>query len=132
MKIHTDDRRCAWLEIFRDALPHGQLNVTTVWPGAILGWHRHEKQDDSMLVIRGMLKVGMWWPNRPESVAWTTLTDLDPREYWIPRGAWHGYQNIGPDPAILLTWINQPYTPSDEQRMDPDAEGLPSWERKAR
>jgi len=132
VKIHTDDRRCAWLEVFHDALPQGQLNVTTVWPGAILAWHRHEKQDDAMLVIHGTLKVGMWWPNHAHQVAWTTLTHLDPQEYWIPRGAWHGYQNIGSDPAVVLTWINQPYDHTDEYRMDPDAEGLPSWERKNR
>lgn len=134
MRIHVDDRRCAWVDVFADALPHGQLNVTTIWPGAILAWHRHEQQDDRMLVIRGSLKVGVWWPDHPEQVAWTVLTELHPDEYYIPRGAWHGYQNLGTDPAIVLTWINQPYNPKDELRLDPGAmePPMPTWERRAR
>lgn len=132
MKIHTDDRRCAWLEVFKDALPDGQLNVTTVWPGAILAWHRHEHQDDRMLVISGTLKVGIWWPGKPEDVIWEVLTPLDPRECLIPRGAWHGYQNIGHEPAVALSWLNQPYNAKDEHRLHPHHPDTPSWTRKDR
>lgn len=87
-----------------------------------------------MLVLSGTLKVGLWWPGKPEQVAWEVLTPLDPREYWIPRGAWHGYQNIGSVPAVVVTWINQPYNPEDEHRLDPTAlePPMPTWDRRAR
>ena len=87
-----------------------------------------------MICLAGTLKVGVWWPGKPEQVTWETLTPLDPRECLIPRGAWHGYQNIGSSPAVVLTWINQPYTPKDELRLDPNAldPPMPAWERKAR
>ena len=144
MRIHTDDRRSVWLEIFHEALPQGQLNVTRVWPGAILAWHRHEHQDDRMVVIQGTLKVGVWEPGQSAACIWTVLTETDPKELVIPRGLWHGYQNIGSEPAIVLTWINQPYDPEDEHRLDPGPDQwewrvtrrteqtVPSWTRKNR
>lgn len=163
MRSHSDDRRTVWLELFKDALPTGNLNLTWVQPGAILAWHRHQRQDDHMLVIQGTLKVGRWqeagrlegWtppgpyiPGRvyvvpdgkrigssPEylykNLDWTVLSEHDPKELKIERGLWHGYQNIGVGEALVLTWITQPYDPTDEERLSPEAVNI-SWERVAR
>jgi hypothetical protein len=60
IKISADDRRTAWLEVFKGSNMPGDLTVTWVEPGAILAWHRHEHQDDWMLVVEGTLKVGLW------------------------------------------------------------------------
>jgi len=120
--------------MFREELPGHQLNVTQVWPGAILGWHRHEQQDDRMLVIEGIVKVGMWFPEREDQAVWHVLTPREPRELFVVRGCWHGYQNIGTETATVITLVNQPYNPNDELRLDPDTVTHPKlqWTRKNR
>lgn len=140
VRIHSDDRRVAWLEVFTAALPTGNLNVTWVQPGATLAWHRHQQQDDHMLVLQGTLKVGRWQQKgyyerdvdeiQPcvRNLDWTVLSEHHPKELVIERGLWHGYQNIGTTECLLLTWITQPYNPADEERLDPADVNIP-WER---
>ncbi len=131
MHLHSDDRRTVWADVLAEARLPGDLNVTWVEPGALLAWHRHEQQDDWMLVVEGTLKVGMWVDGDPESIEWQVLTDRNPEPLFIPRGEWHGYQNIGPGRACVITYITQPYNPSDELRLDPRHVPI-SWERIAR
>lgn len=134
IKIHSDERRTAWLEVFKGSNMPGDLTVTWVEPGALLAWHRHEHQDDWMLVLAGTLKVGCWRgddPEAPEGVQWEVLTDRDPKPLVIERGWWHGYQNIGPGRACVVTYITQRYNPADEFRKAPVEVNL-SWERVAR
>lgn len=126
MKISADDRRTAWLEVFKGSNMPGDLTVTWVEPGAILAWHRHEQQDDWMLVVEGTLKVGAWrrtgdypdgaWAYEQQ---WEVLTDRDPKPLVIQRGWWHGYQNIGPGRACVVTYITRNWSPDDEFRLDP-------------
>jgi dTDP-4-dehydrorhamnose 3,5-epimerase-like enzyme len=122
VRQHGDDRRLAWLEVLGDLLP-GDLNVTTVYPGAKLGWHRHWHQDDYMLVVAGTLKVGCWREIDigPEDevgrdLIWTTLDARHPQTYRIPAGWWHGYMALGGE-ATIITYITQHYNPDDEARM---------------
>ena len=124
VRQHGDDRRLAWLEILGDLLP-GDLTVTTVYPGAKLGWHRHWHQDDYMLVVAGTLKVGCWRDVETDiegmaerDVVWRTLDARHPETYRIPADWWHGYCAIGGE-ATALTYITQRYTPADEARMSP-------------
>lgn len=126
MKIHSDDRRVAWLEVFGGSNMPGDLSVTWVHPGAICAWHRHERQDDWMLVVQGTLKVGLWKPSLLPQ--WQTLTPFHPVPLVIPAGSWHGYQNIGSEDALLVTYITQHYDPEDEHRLSPVLAGV-SWER---
>ena len=140
IRMHGDDRRLVWLELLGSLLP-GDLSVTWVYPGATLAWHRHEHQDDYMVVLRGVLKVGMWapqavdevmWPGDPEKVVqWETLDEHHPRLLRIPAYWWHGYQNLGSEPALVLTYITQHYNPKDEHRMSVADAGVP-WERTVR
>jgi len=145
IRVHADDRRTAWLDGFAGAGLPGDLNVTWVEPGAILAWHRHEQQDDWMLVVEGTLKVGFWRGQQDapfpgmvttpqwvvDEARWEVLTDRDPKTLVIERGWWHGYQNIGPGRACVITYITQHYTPQDEFRLAPHLVPL-FWDRVAR
>lgn len=133
MKISADDRRTAWLEVFKGSNMPGDLTVTWVEPGAILAWHRHEFQEDWMLVLSGSLKVGAWQGTieRVFAQTWETMTPKRPQPLVIPAGWWHGYENIGHEPCLLLTYVTQPYNKDDEFRMDPAIAPV-TFERKAR
>ena len=125
IRAHSDDRRTAWLELLGPLLP-GDLTVTWVHPDAILGWHQHHHQDDYMVVVAGVLKVGTWeecymGPGELEPYAatgprWFTLDARNPQVLHIPKGQWHGYQSIGDASACVVTYTSQHYDPSDEYR----------------
>lgn len=129
IRAHSDDRRTAWLELLGPLLP-GDLSVTWVHRDAILGWHRHEKQDDYMTVTAGALKVGCWmryldaFPGSPDEsspgdgqlIRWFTLDARNPQMLRIPAGWWHGYQSIGDEAACVVTYITRHYDPQDEGR----------------
>jgi len=57
-RFHMDDRGTRYCDIFPE-IEKGDINVSIIEPGAAALWHRHMKQDDYQIVIKGSLKVGM-------------------------------------------------------------------------
>ena len=57
-RFHMDDRGIRYCDIF-PKIEKGDINVSIIEPGAAALWHRHMKQDDYQIVIKGSLKVGM-------------------------------------------------------------------------
>ena len=57
-RFHMDDRGIRYCDIFPE-IEKGDINVSIIEPGAAALWHRHMKQDDYQIVIKGSLKVGM-------------------------------------------------------------------------
>jgi len=44
----------------------GQVYMTTTYPGVVKAWHYHEKQDDFITCVKGMLKLVLF-DDRPDS-----------------------------------------------------------------
>ena len=57
-RYHLDDRGQRYCDIFPE-IGKGDINVSVIEPGAAALWHRHRKQADYQLVVKGSLKVGM-------------------------------------------------------------------------
>jgi dTDP-4-dehydrorhamnose 3,5-epimerase-like enzyme len=57
-RFHMDDRGIRYCDIFPE-IGSGDINVSVIEPGAAALWHRHKKQADYQLVVKGSLKVGM-------------------------------------------------------------------------
>ena len=57
-RFHMDDRGIRYCDIFPE-IGQGDINVSVIEPGAAAMWHRHKKQADYQLVIKGSLKIGM-------------------------------------------------------------------------
>ena len=57
-RFHMDDRGIRYCDIFPE-IEKGDINVSIIEPGAAALWHRHKKQDDYQIVIKGSLKVGV-------------------------------------------------------------------------
>ena len=57
-RFHMDDRGIRYCDIFPE-IEKGDINVSIIEPGAAALWHRHMKQDDYQIVIKGSLKVGV-------------------------------------------------------------------------
>ena len=53
-RFHMDDRGIRYCDIFPE-IEKGDINVSIIEPGAAALWHRHMKQDDYQIVIKGSL-----------------------------------------------------------------------------
>jgi len=58
MRYDIDDRRTGLRDLFPD-IENGQVDVSIIYPGTSIFWHRHRFQNDFMLVVKGSLKVGV-------------------------------------------------------------------------
>lgn len=114
MIVHSDDRRTFIGNLFDTT--EGDVNLVELQPGAVCAWHRHQQQDDQLFCVSGAVKVGIT-KGTSDPVTWEVLTARHPRVLTIPRGLWHGYQNIGDGCAVLVGFNNQKYNPEDEERM---------------
>lgn len=116
IRYHEDERARRFCDLF-DGTP-GDVNLFVLQPGQVSAWHRHRFQVDQFMVISGKIRFGRVANDGTpefdeiESVAsgqFSTLT-VDP-------GVWHGYQNVGDTPAMLLMYLSHKYEDGwDEER----------------
>jgi dTDP-4-dehydrorhamnose 3,5-epimerase len=125
--VHTDLRGRLY-ECWRsdsDAPPVEQVIVTTLRPGVVKGWHKHQFQFDQVICIQGEIQVAWWIEeaglDRPFELDWTPLSSYDMNKVIIPPGYWHGFQNLGTKEAFVLEMVSELYDKDnpDDERMDP-------------
>ena len=131
---HADERGFL-MELLRsdDAIftKFGQCYVSMNYPGVIRAWHWHKKQDDFFVVMKGMIKVGLYdmregSPTRGE-VGEFYLGDNNNIMLKIPVGVVHGYKTVGTEPSLLINFPSEVYNPQepDEYRLPWDTDQIP-------
>ncbi len=121
------DRRGALTELLRADWPEftrfGQAILTVNEPGVIRGWHRHRRQTDVIVVVRGAALVPLF-DGRPDSPTHGALAEyvLDDRRLtavFVPPGVYHGYRTIGEIAALIVNFPDELYDPAhpDEERV---------------
>lgn len=111
--FHEDDRAQRFIDIF--GILDGQVNVSFVHNTEhIVAWHRHEKQTDYWVCLKGSFKVGYVENGVCE---FKYLSDKNPSVLEIPPNVYHGYKAIEPG-SILLYYVTRKYDPLDEFRME--------------
>ena len=113
----------------------GQCYVSMNYPGVIRAWHWHKKQDDFFVVMKGMIKVGLYdmregSPTRGE-VGEFYLGDNNSIMLKIPVGVVHGYKTVGTEPSLLINFPSEVYDPQepDEYRLLWDTDQIPfDWD----
>ena len=113
MRVHEDGRRAAYCDLFHRT--PGDVNLFVVNPGQRTCWHRHQKQIDQFRVIKGTVTFGRIDPDGAHY--YTTLSALTQGMVTVYEGSWHGYENVGAEPAYVLMYLSQKYDPSDEERV---------------
>ncbi len=126
----ADDRGWSLMNLLTGIMsPQGQVNYSTMYPGVIKAWHRHQKQTDFWIVLNGHLKVGIH--RESDGVSWlVTMGEKRPGTLIIPPPLWHGAATIGHEPAGLLYYVTHAYNPAapDEDRRAYDSiQGFP-WQ----
>ena len=115
----------------------GEIYFSTVYPGAVKGWHLHKKMTLHYAVPRGRIKLVLY-DDRPKSRTRGTLTELFIGEYnyclvKIPPGVWNGFKGIGSEEALVANCASHSHEKDEILRMDPYSDEIPyDWSRKDR
>ncbi len=129
LKVFVDDRGHLFEGLRRDDAifggVFGQTLVTTIFPGVVKGWHKHEKQTDYTLCAVGNVKYCTAYeePGKPLRIETFYLGEQSQSLIKVPPGVWHGYTPIGNQPAVLVHLMDTVFDPNDTQRKDPLAFG---------
>ncbi len=115
----------------------GEVYFSTVYPGAIKGWHIHRKMTLNCAVPHGHIKFVIY-DDRADSATCGQLQELfvGPDHYClvtIPPMVWHGYKGIGTEMAIVANCASIPHDPNEIDRKDPSDPSIPyDWALKHR
>ena len=135
---HADERGFL-MEILRSDDPiftkFGQCYVSMNYPGVVRAWHYHQRQDDYFVVVKGMVKVGLYdaregSPTRGE-VNEFYLGENNNVVLKIPVGVMHGYKTVGTEPSLLINFPSELYNPDnpDEYRLPWNTDQIPfNWD----
>jgi dTDP-4-dehydrorhamnose 3,5-epimerase len=125
----VEDDRGEVVEVYRPSWgvhpdPVVYVYQISILPGVVKGWVVHREQDDRLFVIHGRLRFGLF-DDRVHSPTYGqlnvfTLTDRHRALVVIPRGVFHGIENVGCDEAFYLNMPTRPY-----DHTNPDKFRLP-------
>lgn len=123
------DERGSGVELFNPnwnwhPAPLTYAYLFTVRPGVTKGWHKHEPNEDRLLVYAGEAEVVLY-DDRPGSascglVSKIYLTEYRRRIMNIPPGVWHAVRNIGSKDLMVVNFPTHLY-----DHGDPDKYRLP-------
>lgn len=113
----------------------GQCYVSMNYPNVVRAWHWHKKQDDFFVVVKGMIKVGLYDMREGSAtrgeVAQFYLGEQNTIVLKIPVGVAHGYKTVGVEPSLLVNFPSEVYNPDepDEFRLSWDTDEIPfNWD----
>lgn len=129
-QVFADDRGWSIMNQLQGVLgPQGQINYSVMYPRVIKAWHRHARQTDFWMCLRGHIKVGVH--REQDGASWVmVIGEHRPGVMIIPPPLWHGAATVGHKPAGLLYYVTHAYDPAqpDEDRRPYDSvPGFP-WE----
>ena len=123
-KRHSD-KRGMLSEIMRNDLEEfkknkiKQINYSITLPGEKRGMHKHKKQIDYMLVLKGKIKLCLEKNDKKLIIEHSPNNKKYDFLIKIPSGVWHGYENVGNEPAMVLYMFTEVYdydNPDEEKK----------------
>ncbi|MFH1751549.1 MAG: dTDP-4-dehydrorhamnose 3,5-epimerase family protein [archaeon] len=116
-----------------------QVTVSTIFPGSVKAFHKHEKQTDIITCVKGNIRLVLWKPKEGKPVEKAVkenaiekevyfIGEQNPLSVKIPAGIYHGFSSIGGKKATIVYATNQEYNADDELRLPWDVLGKKVWE----
>ncbi len=111
----------------------GEIYFSTVYQGAVKGWHRHADMTLRYAVPHGRIKHVVY-DDRPDSPTRGALVEtfLGPEHYAlviVPPGVWNGFKGLDPV-SLVANCASHPHDPTRSERADPHSDVVPyRWER---
>jgi len=131
------DERGKVMHMLRSDAPHfqgfGEIYFSTVHPGVVKGWHRHQHMVLNYAVPAGLIKFVLY-DDRPGSPTQGEINQffLGPENYHlvtVPAMVWNGFKGVGDSTAIVANCASIPHDPGEIERMDPFDPSIPyDWQ----
>jgi dTDP-4-dehydrorhamnose 3,5-epimerase len=127
------DERGAVLHMLRADSPNfqgfGEIYFSTVYPGAVKGWHRHREMTLNYAVPVGTIRL-VCFDDRPGSPTMGNVLELDVGELnyvlvTIPPLVWNGFRGEGAVTAVVANCATVPHRPDEIERLDPGSSVIP-------
>ena len=135
------DERGTILHMLRSDATHfqqfGEIYFSTVYPGAIKGWHIHTQMTLNYAVVFGTIKLVLY-DDRETSPTKGEIQEifLGEENYClvtIPPLIWNGFKGMGTTKAIIANCATIPHDPEEIKRRDPFDPAIPyDWSLKHR
>ena len=127
------DERGAVLHMLRADSEHferfGEIYFSTVHPGVVKGWHRHDEMTLNYAVPVGMIKL-VCYDDREGSPTRGNVLELHVGELdyclvTIPPMVWNGFKGEGTSTALVANCATIPHRPGEIERLDPFDNDIP-------
>ena len=127
------DERGVVMHMLRADDPHferfGEIYFSVVYPGAVKGWHRHQRMTLNYAVVTGMIKLVLY-DDRPVSATRGELMELFVGDanyalVTVPPRVWNGFKAMAAAPAIVANCATEPHDPAEIERLDPLSGAIP-------
>mgnify|MGYP001300222857 CR=1 FL=1 len=118
------DERGTVFHMLKNGDPHflqfGEIYFSSVYPGAVKGWHKHREMTLNYACIAGRIKLVIF-DDREESNTRGELMEvfLGPDQYSlavIPPGLWNGFKGMSDPHALVANCCTHPHDPSRSER----------------
>ena len=135
------DERGTVMQMMKNSDPgftgFGEVYCSTIYPGAVKGWHYHTLVTRNYVVLSGMIKFVLFDERVSSSTTGVIqeiyMGDQNYVRVTIPPGLWTGFKNIGTTPAMVCDIVDHPHDPTESRRSDPHHGHIPyNWARKDR
>jgi dTDP-4-dehydrorhamnose 3,5-epimerase len=101
----------------------GEIYFSTVYPGAIKGWHIHKEMELNYAVISGNIKLVLFDERESSSTKGNIMEifvgDKNYILVKIPKMVWNGFKGIGTREAIVANCTTLSHRPDEIERLDP-------------
>ena len=133
------DERGTIYHMLRRSDPHftqfGEIYFSSVYPGAVKGWHRHREMTLNYTCIYGRIKLALY-DERIDSPTHGALMELflGPDNHSlvvIPPEVWNGFKGLSSPFAVVANCCTHEHDPSRSTRLDPYKNHIPyDWARR--
>jgi dTDP-4-dehydrorhamnose 3,5-epimerase len=113
----------------------GEIYFSTVFPGAIKGWHIHSRMTLNYAVPIGRIKLVLY-DDRETSSTKGMIQEvfIGPDNYvlvTVPPMVWNGFKGVGLEQSLVANCASIPHDPNEISRLDPIDNQIPyDWALK--
>ena len=121
------DERGTVMHMLKRTDPHfirfGEIYFTTVHPGVVKGWHKHQRMTLNYACVYGRIRLVLF-DDREESATRGEVVELllGPDDYQlvqIPTDVWNSFKGLGEETSIVANCATEPHTKEFTTSSDP-------------
>jgi dTDP-4-dehydrorhamnose 3,5-epimerase len=123
------DERGTVMHMLKRTDPHflgfGEIYFTTVHPGVVKGWHKHQRMALNYACVHGGIKLVLY-DDRENSGTQGEVMELElgPDDYQlvqIPTNVWNSFKGLGTETSIIANCATEPHTKEFTDAIDPQS-----------